>query len=134
MGQMNLTPDQIDEVYNIFTELNIRFGDEDKTGEVQLDSAEEPVVEIKISEEGEVSDPIRMYLREIGKIAAAGIQDHVGRRFDLDFHNRFQQARTRLAEGLDKRIAAGNTEGQGLEQDGMELLREPGEDPPPGAW
>ena len=29
---------------------------------------------------------------------------------------------------------AGDPEGQGLEQDGMELFREPGQDPPSGTW
>ena len=89
MGQMNLTPDQIDEVYSIFTELGIRFGDEDKTGEIHVESLEEP--EIKITEDSEVSDPIRMYLREIGKIPLLTLQGEVA---------------------LAKRVEKGNQEGK----------------------
>lgn len=99
MGAMNLTPDQIDELYTIFTEANIKFGDEDKTGEVKPEEyVEEEVAPAAYvaGEESEVSDPIRMYLREIGKIPLLTLQGEVALSKRVEQGN--QEAKKKLIE------------------------------------
>lgn len=99
MGAMNLTPDQIDELYTVFTEAGIKFGDEDKTGEVKPDEFEEeeaPASTYTANEESEVSDPIRMYLREIGKIPLLTLQGEVALSRRVEQGN--QEAKKKLIE------------------------------------
>ena len=99
MGAMNLSPDQIDELYTVFTEAGIKFGDEDKSGEVKPeDYAEEeaPAATYTASEESEVSDPIRMYLREIGKIPLLTLQGEVALSRRVEQGN--QEAKKKLIE------------------------------------
>lgn len=99
MGAMNLTPDQIDELYTVFTEAGIKFGDEDKSGEVKPDEFEEeeaPAATYTASEESEVSDPIRMYLREIGKIPLLTLQGEVALSKRVEQGN--QEAKKKLIE------------------------------------
>jgi RNA polymerase primary sigma factor len=99
MGAMNLTPDQIDELYTIFTEAGIKFGDEDKTGEVKPEEyVEEEVAPAAYvaGEESEVSDPIRMYLREIGKIPLLTLQGEVALSKRVEQGN--QEAKKKLIE------------------------------------
>ncbi len=108
MSTMNLTADQIDEVYNIFTELGIRFGDEDKLGEVHPETLDEGAPEIRIAEDGEVSDPIRMYLREIGKIPLLTLQGEIAlakrvERGNQDAKKKLIEANLRLVVSIAKK-------------------------------
>ncbi len=108
MSTMNLTADQIDEVYNIFTELGIRFGDEDKLGEVHPETLDEGAPEIRIAEDGEVSDPIRMYLREIGKIPLLTLQGEIAlakrvERGNQDTKKKLIEANLRLVVSIAKK-------------------------------
>lgn len=99
MGAMNLSPDQIDELYTIFTEAGIKFGDEDKSGEVKPEEyVEEEVAPTAYvaGEESEVSDPIRMYLREIGKIPLLTLQGEVALSKRVEQGN--QEAKKKLIE------------------------------------
>jgi RNA polymerase primary sigma factor len=99
MGAMNFTPDQIDELYTVFTEAGIKFGDEDKTGEIKPEEYAEDEVQTstyQTSEESEVSDPIRMYLREIGKIPLLTLQGEVALSRRVEQGN--QEAKKKLIE------------------------------------
>ncbi len=93
MGRMDLTPDQIDEIYSIFTEAGITFGDDDKRDE---DEEEQPQRTVKVSGESEISDPIRMYLREIGKISLLTIHGEVALSKRVERGN--QEAKKKLIE------------------------------------
>lgn len=100
MGAMNLSPDQIDELYTVFTEAGIKFGDEDKSGEVKPEEYVEEEVATTTTyvagEESEVSDPIRMYLREIGKIPLLTLQGEVALSKRVEQGN--QEAKKKLIE------------------------------------
>ncbi|MBP7732360.1 MAG: sigma-70 family RNA polymerase sigma factor [Caldisericia bacterium] len=100
MGAMNLSPDQIDELYTVFTEAGIKFGDEDKSGEVKPEEYVEEEVTTTTTyvagEESEVSDPIRMYLREIGKIPLLTLQGEVALSKRVEQGN--QEAKKKLIE------------------------------------
>ncbi len=76
MGRMDLSPDQIDEIYSIFTEAGISFGDVDKKGVVKAEPSPK-TKKMRVSAHAEVSDPIRMYLKEIGKINLLTIHGEV---------------------------------------------------------
>jgi RNA polymerase primary sigma factor len=67
MGRMDLTPDQIDEIYSMFTEAGISFGDVDMKGFIKQEETRK-TKKTRSLRQTEVSDPIRMYLKEIGKI------------------------------------------------------------------
>ena len=70
----DVTPDQIDKVFDVFEELGVDVLKDDSEDEPDIEDLEE-VEEIKIDDinstslEGiSVDDPVRMYLREIGRI------------------------------------------------------------------
>ena len=70
----DVTPDQIDKVFDVFEELGVDVLKDDTDDEPDIDDLEE-VEEIKLDDmnttslEGiNVDDPVRMYLREIGRI------------------------------------------------------------------
>ena len=70
----DVTPDQIDKVFDVFEELGVDVLKDDTDDEPDIEDLEE-VEEIKLDDmnttslEGiNVDDPVRMYLREIGRI------------------------------------------------------------------
>ena len=71
----DVTPDQIDKVFDVFEELGVDVLKDDSDDEPDIEDLEE-VEEIKLEDinntslEGiSVDDPVRMYLREIGRIS-----------------------------------------------------------------
>ncbi len=59
--KVDLTPEQIEDIMDFFTDNDIEILDTDK-------DAEEEVIDLSTPDEVSVDDPVRMYLKEIGRI------------------------------------------------------------------
>jgi RNA polymerase primary sigma factor len=59
--KVDLTPEQIEDIMDFFTDNDIEILDTDK-------EAEEEVVDLSIPDGVSVDDPVRMYLKEIGRV------------------------------------------------------------------
>ena len=70
LEDLELDSDDIDRIYDVFHERNIDILENEETEEedTEDDDDEEPEIDLSISQEAGIDDPVRMYLKEMGKV------------------------------------------------------------------
>lgn len=69
LEEIELNPEQIEKIYDTFDEMGIDImGEEELDKDVEEDEAELEAEEYTVPEGVNIDDPVRMYLKEIGKI------------------------------------------------------------------
>ncbi|MBR3458102.1 MAG: RNA polymerase sigma factor RpoD [Selenomonadaceae bacterium] len=111
----DLSPDEIDDLYDVFSKKGIEIVDDSNTDQVDDEiekEAEEDIEEIELDlsvPEGiSIDDPVRMYLKEIGCVPLLTAEEEVAlakrmEQGDEDAQKRLAEANLRLVVSIAKR-------------------------------
>jgi RNA polymerase primary sigma factor len=109
LRDLELTPEQVDEVYTAFAELGIDIV-EDGSPKAVAETADEETIpaEPDLSERTQSSDPVRLYLKEIGKVPLLTAEEEVSlakriERHDMAAKRKLVEANLRLVVSVAKR-------------------------------
>ena len=118
LADVDLTPEQIDDVYVAFHDLGIdvvgadgvhhTHGGQAAGGDQEPEAEAETKLDLSIKTAS--NDPVRMYLREIGKVSLLTAEQEVSlakriERGDMDAKNQLIQANLRLVVSIARRYA-----------------------------
>jgi RNA polymerase primary sigma factor len=111
LQDVELTTDQIDGIYNLFADLGIDIieGEGGLADEPQEAKPEEEViVKLDLSVKTPTNDPVRMYLKEIGKVPLLTAEEEVSlakriERKDMEAKRKLIEANLRLVVSIAKR-------------------------------
>ena len=111
LQDVELTPDQIDGIYNLFADLGIDILEgEGAGGDVGPEAKPEDDVipKLDLSVKTPTNDPVRMYLKEIGKVHLLTAEEEVSlarriERRDMDAKRKLIEANLRLVVSIAKR-------------------------------
>jgi RNA polymerase primary sigma factor len=111
LQDVELTTDQIDGIYNLFADLGIDIieGDLEGTDEASEAKPEEEVIpKLDLSVKTPTNDPVRMYLKEIGKVPLLTAEEEVSlakriERRDMEAKRQLIEANLRLVVSIAKR-------------------------------
>ena len=111
LRDVELTPDQIDGIYNLFADngIDILEGEGIATDGVPGAKPEEEVIpKLDLSVKTPTNDPVRMYLKEIGKVPLLTAEEEVSlakriERRDMDAKRKLIEANLRLVVSIAKR-------------------------------
>jgi RNA polymerase sigma factor (sigma-70 family) len=132
LQDVELTPDQIDAVYNLFADLGIDIleGEDAAVGEgVEARPEEEIIAKLDLSVKTPTNGPVRMYLKEIGKVPLLTAEQEVSlakriERRDMGAKRKLIEANLRLVVSIAKRHVAVTDNFFELVSDGnMSLIR-----------
>jgi RNA polymerase primary sigma factor len=109
LQDVELTPDQIDGIYNLFADLGIDILE----GETSVEGGdakpeEEVIAKLDLSVKSLTSDPVRMYLKEIGRVPLLTAEEEVSlarriERRDMRAKSKLIEANLRLVVSIAKR-------------------------------
>jgi len=109
LQDVELTPDQIDGIYNLFADLGIDILEgEGATPDADAKAEEEVIPKLDLSVKTPTNDPVRMYLKEIGKVPLLTAEEEVSlakriERRDMDAKRKLVEANLRLVVSIAKR-------------------------------
>lgn len=110
LEEIELDPDQIEKVYENVENLGIEVtGDiEDELEELKLEEEEETEVDLSVPEGVSLDDPVRMYLKEIGKVDLLTAEEETRlaqamSEGDIHARQRLAEANLRLVVSIAKR-------------------------------
>src|SRR2546428_940893 len=100
--------DEYDRIYGIFVDLEIKVVDDPKEAEKRSDDEEEAEAVLEPLEGGSIDDPVRMYLKEIGKVPLLNSADEIKlakrmERGDEEAKRRLIEANLRLVVSIAKK-------------------------------
>ena len=108
MPQVEHTLDEYDRIYGMLGDLDIKVVDDPKEAEKEKEEEEAEPVELEPLEGVSIDDPVRMYLKEIGKVPLLSSADEVKlakrmERGDEDAKRRLIEANLRLVVSIAKK-------------------------------
>ena len=111
LQDVELIPDQIDDIYNLFADngIDIIEGEGVVPGESPEAKPEEEIIpKLDLSVKTPTNDPVRMYLKEIGKVPLLTAEEEVSlakriERRDMDAKRKLIEANLRLVVSIAKR-------------------------------
>jgi RNA polymerase primary sigma factor len=112
LSEIELSKEQIENIYDVFDNLDIDIVDEEEEDIDALEQAKDDEnlmkIEIEIASKSPISDPIRMYLKEIGKIRllTAAEEVQLAKRIekgDMEAKKRLATANLRLVVSIAKK-------------------------------
>ncbi len=111
LQSLDMTPDEIDELYDTFTKRGIDIVDDGKDNNDNDDADvkdDELDIDLSIPEGINIDDPVRMYLKEIGRVPLLSADEEIklAKRMedgDVEAQKRLAEANLRLVVSIAKR-------------------------------
>ena len=113
LQKQDLTPDEIDTMYDTFSKRGIEIVDDSQDNsnddDVDIDKSDEDVeIDLSVPEGVSIDDPVRMYLKEIGRVPLLTAKEEVAlaKRMeagDEEAQKRLAEANLRLVVSIAKR-------------------------------
>ena len=112
LRDVELTPEQIDDIFILFHDLGIDILEGDETSRAEAEGKgeeeEEPEAKLDLSVKSSTSDPVRLYLRQIGKVKLLTAEQEVSlakriERHDMEAKRQLTEANLRLVVSIARR-------------------------------
>ncbi|MGI6168648.1 MAG: RNA polymerase sigma factor RpoD [Christensenellales bacterium] len=108
LEDMEMAPEQIEHIYDVFEKLNIDVVEDAESAEELMQEMAQENVESSLSDTVSIDDPVRMYLKEIGKVALLTPKEEVdlAQRMgagDMEAKRKLTEANLRLVVSIAKR-------------------------------
>ena len=109
LGDVELSPEQFDRILDTLSQLNIEVVKDEAIPEPELlNETEEEEIDLSVPEGISIDDPVRMYLKEIGKVPLLSAEEEIelAKRMeegDAEAKHRLCEANLRLVVSIAKR-------------------------------
>ena len=126
---LEMDSDSLDELYNLFHDLGIDVVSEEVDEEADDNEGGDVIGDLTIPKTVSINDPVRMYLKEIGKISLLSLDEELAlsekvAAGDVEAKNKLAESNLRLVVSIAKRYVGRNLSFLDLIQEGnMGLMK-----------